>query len=74
MLLQSQLIDALHYMQALEAAINTTSEEPGWGNGLHLWLPNVIPLAPDYEGESPVAWLVSNDFNGYDLTTEEPSG
>lgn len=35
-------------------------------------LPNVIPLSPDYPGEAPVAWLVANDFEGYDLTTEEP--
>jgi hypothetical protein len=71
-LIPSQLRDALAYMDGLEKAIKSTAEDPKWGDGLRLWLPNVIPLSPDYHGEKPVAWLVANDFDGYDLTTEEP--
>lgn len=69
-LIESQLKDALAYIRAL----STIQLDPtdSWGDGLHLVLPPVIPLRPDYDGEKPVAWLVANDFEGYDLTTEDP--
>ena len=72
-LLPSQLRDALAFMDALEAANKSLRDEPESGGGLRLWLPNVIALRPDYPGEKPVAWLIANDFDGYDLTTEEPT-
>lgn len=71
-LLETQLRDALAYMAALNDDKMALSQEPKWGEGVRLWLPNVIALTPDYEGEAPVAWLVSNDFGGYDLTTTDP--
>jgi hypothetical protein len=71
-LMQSQIEDALHYMNALSAAIKSVPEGESWGGGVRLWLPDVIPLRPDYRGEKPVAWLVANDFEGYDLTMQEP--
>lgn len=73
-LIPSQLRDALAYIDGLEKTIKSLPEEPAWdGGGLHLLLPNVIPLTTDYSGDkNPVAWLVANDFEGYDLTTEEP--
>lgn len=72
-ILTTQLRDALVYMDALDTEKMPLAEEPGWGEGVRLWLPNVIPLMPDYKGEEPVAWLVSNDFGGYDLSTTDPS-
>lgn len=71
-LIASQLVDALAYMKALEDAGNAAPIEPAWGEGVRLVLPSVIPLHPDYEGEAPVAWLVANDFGGYDLSTTAP--
>lgn len=71
-LLTSQLRDALVYMEALDTEKMPLAEDGEWGQGLRLWLPNVIPLSPDYKGEGPVAWLVANDFGGYDLTTDKP--
>ena len=71
-LLTSQLRDALVYMEALDTEKMPLAEDGEWGQGLRLWLPNVIPLSPDYKGEAPVAWLVANDFGGYDLTSHEP--
>lgn len=71
-IIESQLRDALAYMSALKDEKFQLSPEPTWGEGVRLYLPNVIPLRPDYEGESPVAWLVANDFGGYDLSTENP--
>lgn len=72
--IESQLRDALVYMGALDTEKMSLAEEPGWNEGLRLWLPNVIPLSPDSRGEAPVAWLVANDFGGYDLATVEPKG
>jgi len=71
-LIESQLSDALAYMKALSGLGATLPNEPTWGGGMRLWLPDVIPLSPDYKGEAPVAWLVANDFDGYDLTTTAP--
>lgn len=71
-LIESQLADALLFMAALRKANESLPSEPAFGEGMCLWLPSVIPLRPDFEGEEPVAWLVANDFNGYDLTTEKP--
>lgn len=71
-ILTSQLRDALVYMDALNIEKMPLADEPSWGEGVRLWLPNVIPLSPDYRGEKPVAWLVSNDFGGYDLSTTDP--
>lgn len=71
-LLETQLRDALAYMAALNDEKIGLAQEPKWGEGVRLWLPDVIPLSPDCEGEAPVAWLVANDFGGYDLTTTNP--
>lgn len=71
-LIQTQLADALAYMAALDTEKMNLAEEPTWGEGVRLWLPNIIPLSPDYKGEKPVAWLVANDFGGYDLSTVQP--
>ena len=71
-LLETQLRDALAYMVALNDEKIGLAQEPKWGEGVRLSLPNVIPLSPDYQGEAPVAWLVANDFGGYDLTTTDP--
>lgn len=71
-LIPSQLRDALHYMDALEKAIATTDDKTERGGGLRLWLPAVIPLQPDYADHEPVAWLIANDFDGYDLSTVDP--
>ena len=73
-LIESQLTDAVTFMKALRSAIESLPDDPEWGAGMRLTLPAVIPLTPDYKGERPVAWLVANHFNGYDLTTEEPGG
>jgi hypothetical protein len=72
-LLRTQLADALVYMDALDTEKMPLAEEPKWGEALRLWLPSVIPLSPDYNGEAPVAWLVANDFGSYDLTTDDPT-
>jgi len=72
-LINSQVSDALVFMRALEIAGDDLSNLPDFGDGLRLTLPPVIPLHSDYKGEGPRAWLVANDFGGYDLTTEEPS-
>jgi len=69
---EPQLRDALAYMSALNDEKIGLAQEPKWGEGLRLWLPNVIALSPDYKGEEPVAWLIANDFGGYDLTTSAP--
>lgn len=73
-IIESQLRDALCYMAALNTENMQLSEKPEWGEGVRLWLPNVIPLRPDYGDEEPVAWLVANDFGGYDLSTKDPGG
>jgi len=70
----SQLADALAFMKGLKAINESLPDDPEWGGGMRLILPAVIALAPDYEGEPPVAWLTANDFNGYDLSTENPDG
>lgn len=73
-LIPSHVRDALAYMDALEKATAGLPDDPEWGGGLRLILPAVIPLSTDYaEDMNPVAWLVANDFNGYDLTTKEPT-
>ena len=72
-LITSQLRDVLAYIDALEAGTKALSDSPSWGGGMRLCLPAVIPLCPDYDS-APVAWLVANDFDGYDLTTEKPKG
>jgi hypothetical protein len=71
-LITSQLEDALILMKGLQAAVESLPDKPDFGEGMRLTLPSVIPLQPDYEGERPVAWLIANDFNGYDLSTTEP--
>lgn len=72
-LIPSQLRDALAYAEGITKISEDLPLDPEWGGGLRLVLPDVIALRPDYDGEKPVAWLVANDFNGYDLTTEEPT-
>ena len=73
-LIESQLSDALALMKGISAALKSLPDEPEWGGGLRLWLPKVIPLTNDYSGDdTPVAWLVANDFDGYDLSTVEPT-
>jgi hypothetical protein len=67
-----QLSDAVTYIKGLVRINDELPTEPDWSEGLRLLLPDVIPLRPDYPGEKPVAWLIANDFNGYDLTTENP--
>lgn len=72
-LFDSQLADALTIVKGLGVLIESLPDEPDWGEGLHLRLPTVIPLfADNTENMVPVAWLVANDFSGYDLTTEDP--
>lgn len=71
---ESQLRDALVYLAAFNTEKMPLAEQPEWGGGTRLWLPNVIPLMPDHPGESAVAWLVDNDFGGYDLSTVDPGG
>lgn len=71
-IIESQLRDALAYVAALSDEKLQLSSEPAWGEGVRLLLPNVIALRPDFDGEAPVAWLVANDFGGYDLTTTDP--
>jgi hypothetical protein len=71
-LIPSQTRDALSFAEGIQAINEAMPNEPEWGEGMRLWLPDVIPLRPDYPGEKPVAWLIANDFNGYDLTTENP--
>lgn len=71
-LIPSQIKDAVAFIEALQQVIESLPDDPEWGGGMRLNLPAVIPLTPDYKGEAPVAWLVANDFNGYDLTTQEP--
>lgn len=72
-LIESQLSDALAYMKALHEVIKGLPDDPEWGGGLRLLLPAAIPLTTDFRGDDePVAWLVSNDFDGYDLTTTKP--
>jgi hypothetical protein len=73
-LIESQLSDALAYAKALRQANENIPDEPEWGGGLHLILPDVIPLKSDFKGDEVVyAWLVANDFNGYDLSTDNPA-
>lgn len=72
-LIESQLRDALHYAAGLRQINETSADDPGWGEGMRLVLPEVIPLRGDYPGEPAYAWLVTNDFNGYDLTTVDPA-
>ena len=71
-IITSQMRDALAFAEALGAVIEEMPYEPGWGDGLHLVLPKVIPLRPDGYDEAPVAWLIANDSNGYDITTQKP--
>lgn len=72
-LIETQLSDALAYMKALRDVVEGLPDEPGWGEGLRLILPEVIALRADYGGDqTPYAWLIANDFNGYDLTTSAP--
>ena len=73
-LIDSQVQDALAYMTALREVMEGRPDEPEWQGGLRLLLPVVIALRPDYPGETPVAWLVANDCDGYDLTTVDPGG
>lgn len=72
-LIPSQIKDAVAFIEGLQKLLEGLPDEPAWGEGMRLNLPATIPLSPDYSGERPVAWLVANDFNGYDLTTEEPA-
>ena len=72
MLMESQLKDALAYVNALNLLMESLPNEPEWQGGLRLILPDVIELRPDYPGEAPVAWLVANDVDGYDLSTVKP--
>jgi hypothetical protein len=74
-LIESQIRDALTYMEGLSAALKALPNEPAWGGGgQHLVLPAYIPLMTDSRSDiAPVAWLVANDFDGYDLTTTDPS-
>lgn len=68
-----QLKDALMYVELLQLE-DKLPDTPAWGDGNHLLLPQVIPLTSDYTGEDTVyAWLVANDFSGYDLMTEDPT-
>lgn len=71
-LTETQLRDALAYIEVLNTLYKKLPEEPDWGDGMHLVLPKQVPLSPDFEGDKPVAWLVANDFGGYDLTTTNP--
>lgn len=71
-LIPSQLKDALVYVDVLGSVDAKLGGEPGWQGGMRLVLPNVIPLSPDAQGEGPIAWLIANDFGGYDLATENP--
>lgn len=74
-LIESQLSDALTYAKAIREAIESIPDNPEWGGGLHLLLPDTIPLKSDFRGDETVyAWLIANDFNGYDLTTDSPNG
>lgn len=70
----SQLRDALTYAEGLEKSLKVLSDDPPWdGSGLHLILPAIIPLVTDVRGDDrPVAWLIANDFNGYDISTTDP--
>lgn len=70
----TQMKDAVILAEALGRGLDLLPNEPAWGNGEHLRLPAVIPLETDYEGEGPLAWLVANDFNGYDISTTNPEG
>jgi len=73
-LTKSQLKDALLYVELFEGIDAMLPNEPDWGDGMHLVLPSVIPLKSDFDGDDhPYAWLVANDFNGYDLTTTDPT-
>ena len=71
-IIPSQMRDALIWAEALGAALDSLPDEPQWGGGMHLVLPSTIPLTPDGDEGHPVAWLVVNEFNGYDLTTTQP--
>jgi hypothetical protein len=73
-LIPSQVRDALAFMDGIEKIVTALPDEPEWGGGLRLVLPAIIPLTTDYRGDrNPVAWLIANDFNGYDITTKEPT-
>lgn len=73
-LIKSQVEDALLYMSLFDGLADKLSDNPNWGDGLHLILPAVIPLRGDYRSDETVyAWLVANDFDGYDLATEDPT-
>lgn len=73
-LIKSQLADALLYMELFAGLEEKLPDKPDWGDGMHLVLPDVIPLKSDWRSDDTVyAWLVANDFNGYDLTTENPN-
>ncbi|MDL5351134.1 hypothetical protein [Microbacterium sp. zg-YB36] len=73
-LIPSQVKDALALMEGLTKIIEEMDDETEWGSGLRLILPEAIPLkADDNSSSEPVAWLVANDFNGYDLSTVKPA-
>lgn len=73
-LTKSQLVDAQIYMDLFTGLDEKLPDTPDWGDGLHLILPPVIPLKSDFPGDTHTyAWLVANDFDGYDLTTTDPT-
>lgn len=70
----SQTRDAVYWMEHLGMALEQMPPEPDFGDGLRLMLPDVIPLKSDFSGDDHTyGWLVANDFNGYDLTTTDPT-
>lgn len=71
-LIVSQMKDAIAFAEGLKALIESLPEEPRWGGGERMCLPMVIELRSDYPGDSTRAWLVANDFDGYDITTTDP--
>lgn len=73
-LIPSQIKDALAFSEGIAQLIEGLPDSPEWGGGERLVLPSVLPLRVDdgYTTE-PYAWLIANDFNGYDLTTTNPS-
>ena len=73
-IIPSQLRDTMHFIEGLERIVSSMDDNVEWGNGLRLTLPAIIPLRSDYEEEELiVAWLVANDFGGYDLVTSDPT-
>lgn len=73
MLSQSELMEALGYIDVLKNCNAGLPQGLFYSSGLRLILPKVIPLGYKDQGQEPAAWLVEDASGGYSLSELEPN-